>query len=249
MTFLLLFTAAFVGGAMNSVAGGGSFFSFPALLFTGMDIKIANVTNAVALWPGSAASVGAYRRELRAQQAALKFLAGVSLMGGLLGAWLLLITPSEVLDQLLPYLLLGATLLFAAGPRINRRLRRNQVGVVAPQRSVGVLMIQLIISIYGGFFGGGIGILMLAALALMGLSNIHEMNALKTLLATLINGIAVITFALAGVIAWPQALLMATGAILGGYGGTAFARRIKQEYVRGFVVAVGLLMSLYLFLR
>ena len=246
----LLFVAAFVGGALNSVAGGGSFFSFPALLFTGMDAKIANATNAVALWPGSAASVGAYRRELQLQREALKLLSVVSLAGGLLGALLLLITPSDVFEILLPYLMLGATLLFTLSPRINAFARRASAHVSDPTTSrTRNIALQGIISIYGGFFGGGIGIMMLAMLGLMGLDNIHEMNALKTALATLINGIAVVTFAVARAVSWPEALLMAAGAIVGGYLGAALARRIKPRWVRLFVITIGFAISLYLFLR
>ncbi len=247
---ILLFAAAFIGGALNSVAGGGSFFSFPALLFVGLDPKIANATNAVALWPGTAASVGAYRRELGAQPAAVKLLALVSLAGGLAGALLLLITPSNVFSLLLPYLMLGATLLFTFSPRINAFVRRVEVRR-SPTRDTRArsILLQGIISIYGGFFGGGIGILMLATLALMGLENIHEMNALKTLLATLINGIAVITFAVAGAVAWPHALLMAVGAIVGGYLGAAIARRVEPKWVRTFVIIIGFALSAYLFVR
>lgn len=252
-----LFLAACIGGAMNSVAGGGSFFSFPALLlfglqppFGGLDPKIANATNAVALWPGSAASVGAYRRELRHQRETVKLLAWISMIGGLAGALLLLITPSDVFEILLPYLMLGATLLFTFSPRINRAVRRmqQQRSVPADSRQRTILL-QAIISIYGGFFGGGIGIMMLATLALMGMEHIHEMNALKTLLATLINGIAVVAFAVAGVVAWPQALLMAIGAIIGGYGGAALARRLNPLHVRLFVIVVGFALSGYLFYR
>lgn len=246
----ILFGAAFMAGAMNAVAGGGSFFSFPALLLTGMDPKIANATNTVALWPGSLASVGAYRRELRSQREAVKMLAGVSLGGGLLGALLLLVTPSDIFRLLLPYLMLAATLLFALSPRISRYAR----GLEAPGGSPAVsrrrsIVLQGIISIYGGFFGGGIGILMLATLALMGLEDIHEMNALKTLLATLINGIAVAAFVVAGMVAWPEAVVMVAGAIAGGYGGAAIARRLRPQWVRTFVVVVGLALSAYLFVR
>jgi uncharacterized protein len=245
---VLLFGAAFLGGAMNSVAGGGSFFSFPALLIAGYDPKIANQTNTVALWPGSAASVGAYRRELRAQAGLLKLLAAVSIVGGLLGALLLLVTPNDVFEAILPWLMLGATLLFAFSPQINAAIRRREARhTVKRDERPRVVLLQALISIYGGFFGGGIGILMLATLALMGLDNIHEMNALKTMLATLINGIAVVTFAAIGTIAWPAALLMAGGAIVGGYGGAAFARRIDPRAVRVFVIVVGLLLSAYLF--
>jgi len=245
---ILLFGAAFLGGAMNSVAGGGSFFSFPALLIAGYDPKIANQTNSVALWPGSAASVGAYRRELRAQSGLLKLLAAVSMVGGLLGALLLLITPNNIFEVVLPWLMLGATLLFAFSPRINAAMRRWEARQTGRRdERPRAVVLQTLISIYGGFFGGGIGILMLATLALMGLENIHEMNALKTMLATLINGIAVITFALLGTVAWPAALLMAGGAIVGGYGGAALARRIDPRAVRVFVIVVGLLLSAYLF--
>ncbi len=247
---ILLFTAAFVAGALNSVAGGGSFFSFPALLFTGLDPKIANATNTVALWPGSAASVGAYRRELSTQRSAVKQQALVSLVGGLVGALLLLVTPSSIFRLLLPYLMLGATLLFTLSPRINALVRRADIRRATPTDTrVRSVLLQGMISIYGGFFGGGIGILMLATLALMGLENIHEMNALKTLLATLINGIAVVTFAAAGAVAWPQALLMAMGAIVGGYLGAAVARRLNPKWVRTFVIVVGFALSAYLFVR
>jgi uncharacterized membrane protein YfcA len=246
----ILFAAAFMAGAMNAVAGGGSFFSFPALLLTGLDPKIANATNTVALWPGSVASVGAYRRELLSQREAVKLLAGVSLGGGLLGALLLLVTPSDVFRLLLPYLMLAATLLFALSPRISRYARSLEAPGGSPttsrRRSV---VLQGIISIYGGFFGGGIGILMLATLALMGLEDIHEMNALKTLLATLINGIAVLAFVVARAVAWPEALVMVVGAIVGGYGGAALGRKLPQQWVRVFVIVVGFTLSAYLFVR
>ncbi len=242
-----------MAGAMNAVAGGGSFFSFPALLLTGMDAKIANATNTVALWPGSVASVGAYRRELGSQREAIKLLAGVSLGGGLIGALLLLVTPSDVFRLLLPYLMLAATLLFALSPRISQFVRRfDNRGAspgsptVAHRRSI---VLQGLISVYGGFFGGGIGILMLATLALMGLEDIHEMNALKTLLATLINGIAVVAFLIARAVAWPEAIVMAVGAIAGGYGGAAVGRKLRPQWVRAFVIVVGLSLSAYLFIH
>ena len=247
---VLLFVAAFTGGALNSVAGGGSFFSFPALLFTGLDAKIANATNTVALWPGSAAGVAAYREELNGMRPEVRLLAPVSVVGGLAGALLLLITPSGVFTKLLPFLMLGATLLFAFSPRVTAYLRgrgtRNESPAAARIRAI---VLQGIISIYGGFFGGGIGILMLAALALMGMENIHKMNGLKTLLATLINGIAVFTFVLAGAIAWGPAMLMIVAAILGGYLGAALARKIDPKLVRTFVIVVGFALSAYLFVR
>ncbi|GAC1564798.1 MAG: hypothetical protein NVS2B7_38850 [Herpetosiphon sp.] len=181
----------------------------------------------------------------------VKLLAGISLVGGLLGALLLLKTPSSVFNRLLPFLLLGATVIFMLSPRINRAVRRDQPASAEPSPGsrVWIIALQLVISIYGGFFGGGIGILMLATLSLMGIGNIHEMNAVKTVLATLINGIAVVAFVVAHFVDWRQALIMTGGAILGGYGGAAIARRIKPQYVRGFVILTGLIMSVYLFVK
>ena len=247
---VLLFTAAFVAGALNSVAGGGSFFSFPALLFTGLDAKIANATNTVALWPGSAASVAAYRQELGGMRADIRLLAPVSLVGGLIGALLLLITPSNVFEVLLPFLMFGATLLFAFSPQITAFVRGRDQRRASPQNErLRAVALQGVIAIYGGFFGGGISILMLAALALLGMENIHRMNGLKTLLATLINGIAVVAFVFARAIAWLPALLMIVGAVLGGYLGAAIARTIDPKVVRIFVIVVGVGLSGYLFVR
>lgn len=247
---LILFGAAFLGGALNSVAGGGSFIAFPALVFTGVDVIHANATNTVALWPGSMASVWAYRRELSAQRREFILLGSVSLIGGILGALLLLRTPKEIFSVVLPYLLLTATLLFTFGKRITDRLRTQAHGHPTSRSAlIGVTVLQLIISIYGGFFGGGIGILMLAALTIIGIENIHKMNALKTLLASLINGIAVLLFVFNGIVEWPQALLMVTGAIIGGYGGAHYARQLDPLVIRRFVIGVGFTMTIYFFVR
>lgn len=264
MTFpnmILLFITAFVAGAINSVAGGGSFFSFPALVFTGVPPIQANATNTVALWPGSVASVGAYRRELSEVRPALTFLLiGTSLIGGILGAILLLKTSQSTFEALIPFLLLIATLLFALSPYMTAWLRRRRGVMIALESEektrsfswislVGISVAQLIISIYGGYFGGGIGILMLASLGMMGMENIHVMNALKTVLASCINGIAVITFVIAGAIVWPQAILMIIAAVIGGYGGAYYARKVDPQIIRICVIVVGLLMTVYFFLK
>jgi len=248
----ILFIAAILGGTLNSVAGGGSFIAFPALIFTGVPPIEANATNTVALWPGSVASVSAYRKELAAQNRTLLFvLSSTSLVGGVLGAILLLRTPQTTFVHLIPYLLLLATLLFTFSGSITAWLRRNTV----PKDKLswlalsGIALLQLIIAVYGGYFGGGIGILMLATLGLMGMENIHEMNAMKTLLQSCINGVAVITFIIAGAVVWPQAILMVVGAIVGGFGGAYYARRIEQRWVRIFVICVGVGMTIYFFLR
>ena len=248
----LLFVAAILGGTLNSVAGGGSFIGFPALVFTGVPPIHANATNTVALWPGSVASMRAYRKELAEQDRTLLLvLGGTSLVGGVLGAILLLRTPQSTFTFLIPYLLLLATLLFTFSKPITGFLR-----TYVPQKEgsswltlLVVAFFQIIIAIYGGYFGGGIGILMLATLGMMGMENINEMNAVKTLLQASINGVAVITFIIAGAVAWPQAILMVVGAIAGGYGGAYFARQIDQRWVRLFVILVGFSMTLYFFLR
>jgi uncharacterized membrane protein YfcA len=251
---VVLFGAALAGGALNAVAGGGSFLTFPSLLLSGVLPIQANATSTVALWPGSLMSVAAYRRELRGRRGLL-LLGATSLAGGLLGALLLLRTPQGVFVRLVPYLLLLATLLFTFGGTLTRYVRRRLTlglaGRAAPPWAAlaGVVVLQLVIATYGGYFGGGIGILMLASLALLGLEDIHEMNALKTLMASCINGVAVVTFVLAGAVAWAPALVMVAGAILGGYGGAAFARRLPSSAVRGFVIAVGCAMTLYFLLR
>jgi len=249
---VVLFVASFLGGILNAVAGGGSFFTFPSLIVTGISAIQANATSTAALWPGTVASVGAYRHELVKQRRGLLFLLiGTSLIGGVLGAILLLKTSQAVFVRLIPYLLLLATLLFAFSGPITARLHTRSLDKARPSRSsfISLSVIQFIISIYGGYFGGGIGILMLATLAMMGLDNIHEMNAIKTLLASCINGIAVVTFIIAGAIVWPQAILMIFGAILGGYGGAHYARKIDPRWVRLFVITVGIALTIYFFLR
>ena len=252
LSLVLLFVAAIVGGTLNAVAGGGSFITFPSLFFSGVGAIQANATSTVALWPGSFASIGAYWRELVKQQRGFLYvLSGTSLIGGILGAFLLLNTSQSAFVRLIPYLLLLATLLFAFSGQITKRLRMRNAGKGQVSRGtlVGISFLQLIIATYGGYFGGGIGILMLATLGLMGMENIHEMNAVKTLLATIINGVAVIIFIIAGIVVWAQALVMLVGAIIGGYGAAYFARKIDQKYVRAFVIVVGLTLTVYFFVK
>ncbi len=244
---------AVLAGAINSVAGGGSFLTFPALMFCGVTPIRANATNTVAVWFGTAASVGAYRKQLGGQGRALVTLLSTSLVGGLLGALLLLRTPDATFKHLLPWLMLTATLIFIFGKHLSAWLRRQVHLDITQPRHVGPFIagcaLQLVIAVYGGFFGGGIGILMLALLALLGYEEIHAMNALKTVLATAINGIAVVTFILARIVDWPQALVMIVGTIIGGYGGAVIAQKVNGEVIRTLVMAVGLGMTVYFFVR
>jgi uncharacterized membrane protein YfcA len=250
---LALALTAVLAGAINSVAGGGSFLTFPALMFCGVSPICANATNTLALWCGSFASVGAYRSHLSGQRRALITLLVTSLIGGLIGALLLLRTPDATFKLMLPWLLLMATLIFIFGRHLTVVLRKMvHLDINAPQHAgpfiVGCLL-QMVIAIYGGFFGGGIGILMLALLILLGYENIHTMNALKTVLATTINGIAVVAFVWAQVIAWPQAGVMIVGSIIGGYGGAVIAQKVPAWIVRYIVMAVGIGMTVYFFVR
>ena len=249
---VLLFLVAFLGGTLNSVAGGGSFFTFPVLIFAGIPSIPANATSTVSLWPGSVAGIGAYRRELAGlDRRLLLVMATTSLFGGYLGARLLLITPSSIFEMLLPYLLLTATLLFTFSPILTRKLRMRRIekASLGSKQLISISMIQCIIAIYGGYFGGGIGILMLASLGVMGMENIHVMNGLKSVLATCINGVAVVTFIVAGIIRWPEAVLMIIAATIGGYGGAYYARRIDQKWIRLFVIIVGFAMTMYFFIK
>ena len=247
----LLFFAAVLAGAMNSVAGGGSFISFPTLLFTGVPPIPANATSTVALWPGSVASIGAYGKKLPRGARLLVPLTLSSLTGGLLGALILLHTPQATFMHLVPYLFLVATLLFTFGKRLSERLggQAKMSGRLSWSTVGGAALVQLFIAVYGGFFGGGIGILMLAMLAMIRMEDIHSMNALKSLLAAAINGAAVATFIVARAVFWPQAMLMIVGAIVGGFGGASLAQRLDPRLVRGFVIVVGFSMTAYFLWR
>jgi uncharacterized membrane protein YfcA len=254
LQFFLLFLAAVLGGALNSVAGGGSFITFPSLIFAGIGAKIANATSTVALWPGSLASATAYRKELAlVNRLLLMVLVGTSLVGGVLGAILLLRTSQSTFVQLIPYLLLLATLLFAfSGPvtsLLRKRAQATQKTHLSRLKLAGISLVQLVVATYGGYFGGGIGIMMLASLGLMGMENIHEMNALKTVLQASINGVAVITFIVAGAVVWPQAIIMILGGIAGGFAGAYYARKLDQRLVRAFVILVGTGLTIYFFLK
>jgi len=244
---IVLFVAAMIAGLMNSVAGGGSFFSFPALIFTGVLPIPANATSTVAIWPGSVAAIGAYWRKLPRRPAIMVPLTVSSVVGGLLGALILLRTPQATFMHLVPYLFLVATLLFTFGKRLSQSVgvALYHSGAPSSRLVTGATLVQLVIALYGGFFGGGIGILMLAVLSVMQIGDIHSMNAVKSLLAAAINGAAVITFIVAGAVVWPQALLMIVGAAVGGYGGAHFAQKLDPRLVRGFVIVVGFSMTIY----
>src|SRR5579859_3245512 len=244
-------TAAFLAGVLNAVAGGGSFFSFPALLGLGVLPIAANATNTVALWPGQLTSIAAYREDLGVN---LKLLLPVSLSalaGGLAGAVVLLHTRQGTFLRLVPWLLLLASLLFAASTPISRWIAGRRVEAIGEERPryLPLCAVLAMVCFYIGYFGAGAGFLIMSVLAIFGIQSIREVNALKVVATTIANGIAVITFIVDRQIVWHLCLLMmATGAV-GGYLGARYSRRLSAQLMRRFVVAVGLGMSAYFFWR
>ena len=251
--FLLVFLAAAVGGSINSVAGGGTLVTFPAIVALGVPPLSANATSTVALWPGSFGSMWAYRGELEGTRAWLVWFTLPSICGGIIGALLLLRTSEGHFDAIVPYLVLGATLLFLLQRPLTRRfLKRSAIGSdpgALPRPSWTFLAAQFGVAVYGGYFGAGIGILMLAALGAMGLTNIHRMNGLKNWGATCINAVAALTFVISGIVDWPVAVAMAAGGLAGGYGGARLALRVGQTWVRRAVVAIGFGAFVWLAIR
>lgn len=246
---IFLFFAGVLGGALNAVAGGGSFIAFPALLFTGVPPIAANATNTVALWVGVTASGGAYRKHYDISRRVFVPLAATSVIGGIAGAYLLLHTPPHTFLKVLPWLMLGATLLFAFGNRLSGG-RSSAVARDASTAAITVAaLFELVVAVYGGYFGGGVGIMNLAMLAAIGMTDIHAMNALKVLLGMIINGTAVIAFTLAKAVVWKQGAVMIAGAIVGGYFGAHYAQKLPQAWIRWFVIAVGAGMTVYFFVK
>lgn len=244
--YALLFGAALIAGVINSIAGGGALIAFPALLFSGVNPITANATSNTAMFIGTLASFGGYTSQVRAHRTVAIRLASVSIVGSIFGAILLLTTPASVFFKLVPFLILFAAVLFSVGPRLVRILPRREGPIVA---SAGALIAEFVVSIYGGYFGAGQGFAILALLTLIGIVNIHEMNGVKSLLAACINGVAVVPFAIAGAIAWPSAILMSLGAMLGGYVGARVAQRIDPGKVRNAVLVLAYVMSGYFFYK
>lgn len=255
---LLIGAGAFAAGAANSVAGGGTFFSFPALLAVGVPPVLANASNSVALWPGSLTGAWAYRLELSRYRRYLVPMGVASLLGGMAGGLLLLAAGDARFAALIPWLLAFATLLFAFSPQISKALKlmRQRRAPIAPSQdgshgagAPGGWLVQLLVSIYGGFFGAGMGILMMASLAISGHEDMQHINALKNLLSAVIYSVTVITFIVAGAVSWPHTLVMLLTASAGGYLGARMARKIQGPWLRRVVIAVGAALTVYYFYK
>jgi hypothetical protein len=252
---VLVVASALIAGVMNSFAGAGTLVTFPALVALGVPPINANATSTVALWPGSIGSMWGYRDELRGSRPWALGFAVPSLLGGGLGAWLLLRTSPERFADIVPWLVIGATVLFIVQRPVVRWLNSHRPQTVVSDAELtsrwppaSILGYQCLVAIYGGYFGAGVGILMLAALGFMGLTNIHRMNGLKNWGGLCMNAVAATMFAFSSLVNWPVALAMAVGATTGGYLGSRVAQRVSQELVRGGVVAIGLISGVLLFL-
>lgn len=246
---IVAFAAAFAAGAVNSVAGGGTLLTFPTLIWLGLPSITANATSTVAIWPGSIGGTWGFREELRSADISLWALAAPSTAGGVIGATLLRLTPTPVFDRLVPILIVFATLLFMAQEPIQRRFIAGRYNHRERVWLIGAMIFQFLVGVYGGYFGAGIGILMLAALGILGMTDIHEMNGVKNFIALCINGIAAIYFIAMQMVSWPYVLVMAIGAVSGGVGGAGLARLAGRRTVRWTVVAIGFGMALSLAIR
>ncbi len=258
---LALFGSALAAGAINAVAGGGTLLTFPALMFTGTGAVVANATSSFALTLGTAGSLFGFRNQWGSTKVWLRRFVPVSIAGSLLGSWLVKIQGEAVFVKVVPWLLLFATALFLAqGPLKRWRERRvraqspasGTAGPVETAEGMGLpvtacVVLQTGVAIYGGYFGAGIGILMLAVMGFMGMADIHRMNALKNMLAAIINGTAAVYFALSGLVDWPRTGVMLIGAVLGYWLGAHYSQKIPQPVVRGLVVTVGLVISVAMF--
>ncbi|HEX9006163.1 MAG TPA: sulfite exporter TauE/SafE family protein [Bacteroidota bacterium] len=244
----ILLGAGALAGLMNSIAGGGTIVTFPALIVSGLSSIVANATSTIALLPGTVSMVFGYRRNIPAIRWWLKLFAPVSLVGGLIGGILLVHTPTRVFDWLVPFLILFATILFMANAAVSRFFRPQ--GKEPSRRWLwGAIAFQFGVALYGGYFGAGIGILMLASLGMLGFADVHEMNTVKTILGFLINIVAAVYFVMSAIVDWPSAAVMAVGTIAGGFSGAHFSQKVDQKVVRSLITLIGLTLSALMFFR
>jgi len=242
---LFLLGAGLLAGLFNSVAGGGTFISMPVLIYAGLPSVAANASSTVALFPGSLASIYAYRKDFQSfEHISLKTLIYISIFGGAIGAVLLLITPSSSFDKIIPWLVLTGALMFIFGKQVARLLENR----FTLNKWV-FLGIQFILGIYGGYFGGGAGIMMMAAWSMLGLNDIKLVNVNKTLLVGAANSIAVVIFIISGEVYWLQTCIMLLATVTGGYFGAAYARKLNPVILRGMISFLIVLITIFFFYR
>ena len=245
---LMLFAAGIAGAAANAVAGGGTLITFPAFMSTGIAAVLANTSNAIAIWPGRLLSIASYRREIERQRDRAIWTGAACLLGGLAGAMLLLRSGDKSFLLAVPWLILAATLLFVFDGPITRRFGAN-VGTSRPSRRamLGLSVPLFLCSVYGTYFGGGIGVIMMPILSLTGVKDMQELNGLKNLMVTAIAGVGVVSYLIAGAVTWPGTLAMMTGAMIGGYLGGMLARRVRADVLKKVVIMFGFVIAAYYF--
>ena len=242
---ILLLLAGFGAGIINAIAGGGSFLTFPALVFTGVPTIAANATSAVAVFPGYLSGALGFLKELKTHpRRQIAILIGMSILGGVMGSLLLLVTPASVFSFVIPWLLGFATLLFAFGKQVSAWAagRSGQGGFIGH-------FATLVVCIYGGYFNGGLGIVLLALFSALGMRDLNLMNGLKNIMSFALSGASVVTFAIAGIVVWPQAVVMMVAATAGGFVGAKLARRMSATLVRMIVVVIGVTMTAIFWMR
>ena len=251
LEWLIIAGAGFAGGLLNAVAGGGSFFTLPALLFAGLPPVIANATGTAALLPGYLASAWRFRRDIVfPAQLSLPQMLLIALTGGSLGASILLLSSAAVFAALIPWLVFFATLMFVFGPRLLRHVAPDSdANIQSPPRTTSATLILLAVCAYGGYFNGGVGIVLLAALGMLGQTDLRGMNGSKNLLSALLTAIAVVIYLAGGIVAFQHLLVMALAAVAGGYAGAAFSYRLSQRILRAIVIGSGLLLFVVFLLR
>lgn len=247
-TFLYLFITGLCCGAINAISGGSSLLSFPVLISTGLPANIANASNFLATMPGYAAAIPFYRKEFRKLKKTLLSIIVAGSLGAITGSLLLLISSSDIFIKLTPYLLLSATLLYALGDTIHQWIIKHCHNLQLKEGRAGQLLVY-VFSIYGGFFGAGMGIIMFSLLRIMGYSDFHQANAIKNLMITLMSLISITIFILGGLIAWPEALAMMLGSAIGGYQMVKYAHKVPQKLLSYFIILLGLSFSSYYFLQ
>jgi uncharacterized membrane protein YfcA len=245
----LLVGAGFLGGAINAIAGGATFFTFPAMMAAGLGAVAANASNTVALAPSSLAAFLAMRRHLPGARHLLVSFLILGVIGGALGAWLVLWLGDVRFRACVPWLLLIATVMFAAGPRLVRAMKAADIHQERRSVRIAGLALQSLIGIYGGFFGAGMGMITLAGLNLLGLTDIRSMNALKNLFTSLCNGIAIVVFVVAGAVSWPHAFVMMAGGLIGGFAGGKLGNWLPADRARMIVTAVGTALTVAYFVE
>lgn len=248
-TLALLFFSGILAGISNAIAGGGTFFTFPVFLAAGVPPVIANASNAVAVWPGHALAVIGYREELRTFSEGIRTSVFVAFLGGAVGALLLIYIGNKAFIKLIPFLILFATILFAFGGVLSRWVNSKSPGKSFTNPSLTTRLCEFSFAVYGGFFGAGMGIMLMAGLHMLGVHDIQVNNALKNLLGAVVTSIAVCIFSFSGLVAWPYTLLAFSGAVIGGFAGAYIARWLSAIWLRRIVVSLGLFLSIYYFIK